>query len=102
MQKVAGNTLTSMAGGTAGALTPCQAGRGRSCLCSAAPACALTAWALKCFTKAAVAAPALALQGKKEEEEEGDREVNSTVLEAGSSMQARALMEAAPGPEGSS
>lgn len=55
---------------------------------------ALTSRALKCFTKAAVTAPALTLQGKKEEEEEeeGDREVNSAVSEAGSSLQARAAL----------
>lgn len=37
---------------------------------------------LKCFTKAAIAAPALVSQGKKEEEE-GDREVNSTAQRQG-------------------
>lgn len=75
--------------------------RGKGGEAGAAPH-APAAHALKCFTKAAVAAPALAFWGKKEEEEEeeeGDREVYSAVPEAGSSLQARALLEDDPGAE---
>lgn len=55
----------------------------------------LTPRALKCFTKAALAAPALSLWGKKEKEKE-EREKEPKVNRAGS------LMEAAPAAEGPS